>query len=48
MPQSLTGLEHLKLKIKLRNALDFDIANYIVQETQKKTEENLDNVFGGV
>ena len=38
-----------KIKNKtVRNALNSDIINYIVQETQKKAKENLDNLFGGL
>ena len=31
----------------IRNALDSDVANYIVNETQKKAE-NVENLFGGI
>ena len=39
------------LKIKNKNiqqALDSDIANYIVEETQNKAKDKLNNLFGGV
>ena len=38
-----------KIKTKsLRNALDSDVANYIVNETHKRGEENFENIFGGI
>ena len=38
-----------KIKTKsLRNALDSDVANYIVNETHKRGEENFENLFGGI
>ena len=39
------------LKIKNKNvqgALGSDIANYIVEETQNKAKDKLNNLFGGV
>ena len=32
----------------VRKVLDSDVANYIVEETQKKAKEDLNNLFGGV
>ena len=32
----------------VRKALESDVANYIVEETQKKTKEDLNNLFGGL
>ena len=32
----------------VRKALESDAANYIVEETQKKTKEDLNNLFGGL
>ena len=38
-----------KIKNKsLRNALDSDVANYIVNETHKRGEEIFENLFGGI
>ena len=31
-----------------RKALESDVANYIVEETQKKTKRDLNNLFGGI
>ena len=31
----------------VRNALESDVANYIVEETQKKAKKDLNNLFGG-
>ena len=33
---------------KVQKALNSDIANYIVTETQNKAKDNLNNLFGGV
>ena len=33
---------------KVQKALNSDIANYIVTETQNKEKDNLNNLFGGV
>ena len=33
---------------KVQKAVNPDIANYIVTETQKKANDNLNNLFGGV
>ena len=42
-------LETFKIKNKnMRDALDSDIANYIVNETQKKAGESFENLFGGI
>ena len=41
------GISKIKNKT-LRNVLDSDIANYIVQKTQKEAKEDLDILFGGV
>ena len=30
----------------LKKALESDVANYIVQETQKKVKEDINNLFG--
>ena len=32
----------------VRKALESDVANYIVQETQNKTKKDLNNLFGGI
>ena len=32
----------------VRKVLDSDVANYIVEETQKKAKDDLNNLFGGV
>ena len=44
--------EHYRLgtfKIKnMRDALDSDVTNYIVNETQKKAGESFENLFGSI
>ena len=32
----------------MRDALDSDVTNYIVNETQKKAGESFENLFGGI
>ena len=44
MPQIFINMAHLKVQ----KALNSDIANYIVTETQKNAKDNLNNLFGGV
>ena len=32
----------------VRKALESDVANYIVEETQKKAKKDLNSLFGGI